>query len=313
MFLGSLRIASRLHKLKPFDCIDAHFVFPDGFAALLLGKVLKVPVVVSARGTDINLYPSLRLIRPMIRWTLRNSAGLIAVSASLRQVMLELGAAHDRVSVIGNGIDLNRFHPIDPTEAKRHLGLPETGPIIVSVGGLVPRKGFQFLIPAVSKIAARFPNVRLYILGEGDYRPKLEDLIRECQAEAQVFLVGAVPNEYLRLWFSVANVSCLVSSREGWANVLQESMACGTPVVATHVWGAPEIVVSPELGLLVKQDTQAIAAALEAALSREWNRSAIALHAAQRTWEVVASEVEEFLSSSISNSRNCAASASVKI
>jgi len=312
MFMGSLRLASRLHKEKPFDCIDAHFVYPDGFAALLLGKVLKVPVVVSARGTDINLYPSLRLIRPIIRWTLRNSAGLIAVSASLREVMLELGAAKDRVSVIGNGIDLNRFHPIDPTEAKRHLGLPETGQIVVSVGALIPRKGFHFLIPAVAQIAPRFPGLRLYILGEGDYRPKLEDLIRECQAEAQIFLVGNVPNEKLGLWFSAANVSCLVSSREGWANVLQESMACGTPVVATHVWGAPEVVVSPELGLLVKQDTRAIAAALETALTREWNRSGIACHAAERTWEVVACEVEGFLSSSISNSRDCAASASVK-
>jgi glycosyltransferase involved in cell wall biosynthesis len=239
----------------------------------------------------------------MIRWTLRHSAGLIAVSASLREVMLELGARPDHLRVIGNGIDLNRFHPVDPKEARRHLGLPEKGQVIASVGSLIPGKGLHFLIPAVAKIASRFDDLRLYILGEGDYRSKLEQLIRECNAEAQIFLVGSVPNEKLRFWFSAANVSCLVSSREGWANVLQESMACGTPVVATHVGGTPEVVVSPELGLLVKQDTQAIAAALEAALTKEWNRSAIASHAAERTWEVVATEVEEFLSSSIANAK----------
>jgi teichuronic acid biosynthesis glycosyltransferase TuaC len=224
MFLGTLRTALRLHSEKSFDCIDAHFVYPDGFAAVLLGKLLKVPVIVSARGTDINLYPSFKLIRPMIRWTLRHSAGLIAVSASLREVMLELGARPDHLRVIGNGIDLNRFHPVDPKEARRHLGLPEKGQVIASVGSLIPGKGLHFLIPAVAKIASRFDDLRLYILGEGDYRSKLEQLIRECNAEAQIFLVGSVPNEKLRFWFSAANVSCLVSSREGWANVLQDGL-----------------------------------------------------------------------------------------
>ena len=300
MFLGSLLIARRLHREIKFDCIDAHFVYPDGLAAVLLGKLLKLPVIVSARGSDINLYPSFRTIRPLIRWTLKHSPGLIAVSASLREVMLGLGARPDNICVIGNGIDSDRFGPIDPAQARSHLGLPSAGKIIVSVGALIPLKGFQFLIPAFAQIAPRFRDIHLYILGEGSYRSKLKALIQEFNVESQVNLVGIIPNEQLSFWFSASNISCLVSSREGWANVLQESMACGTPVVATRVWGAPEIVVSSEFGLLVRQDVQEIAAALELALTRNWNRPVIAQHAAKRTWQVVAAEVEEFLSLSIS-------------
>lgn len=301
MFLGTLRLALRLHRQNPFDCIDAHFVYPDGFAAVLLGRLLNVPVIVSARGTDINLYPSFKLIRPMIRWALRNSAGLIAVSASLRDVMIGLGSRPDRVRVIGNGIDAARFQPVDRKQARSRLGLPDNAPVIVSVGGLVPRKGFHFLIPAVSRIAPRFPGVRLYILGEGEQRPALEKLIREHRAQEFVFLPGGVPNEELRFWYSAADVSCLVSSREGWANVLQESLACGTPVVATRVWGAPEIVVSSDLGLLVDQNVADIASALESSLSKPWNRAAIAQHAAARTWDTVAAEVEDFLSTCLAD------------
>jgi len=301
LFLGIRRLAKRLHKQVRFDCIDAHFVYPDGFAAVLLGKMLRLPVVVSARGTDINLYPSFRLIRPMIRWTLRRASGAVAVSASLLNVMLGLGLEAKKGCVIGNGIDPQRFHPVDPLEARAHLGLPERAKIIVSVGALIPRKGFHFLIPSVAEIAPRFPGLRLYILGEGEFRAPLEKLLADYKLQGSVFLPGSKPNEDLRDWFSAADLSCLVSSREGWPNVIQESLACGTPVLATRLWGAPEIIVSDELGLLVAQGKDAISAGLEAALTKNWDRKFIAAHAGKRTWETVAREVEEFLVSRISD------------
>lgn len=300
ILLGTWRLTRRLTREMQFDCIDAHFIYPDCLTAVFLGKLLGLPVIVSARGTDINLYPSFKLIRPMIRWTLRHAAGAIAVSTSLRDVMVELGLSEDSVRVIGNGIDPERFNPVDPIEARRHLELPETGQVLVSVGGLIPRKGFHFLIPAVAQIASRFPGLRVYILGEGEYRSRLQSLIRGFNLQEQVFLVGNVPNEELRYWFSAANVSCLLSSREGWPNVLQESLACGTPVVATRVWGAPEVIVSPDLGLLVEQNSAAIAVALESALNKTWNREAIARHAGERTWAVVAKEVEDYLNLCVS-------------
>ena len=303
MFLGSLFTARRLHRRAKFDCIDAHFVYPDGTAAVLLGKVLGVPVVVSARGTDINLFPTFRLIRPIIRWTLQNASGAIAVSESLKRVMMEMGLPAAKIRVIGNGIDPELFAPVDPQEARKQINLPKEGAILVSVGKLLPLKGFQYLIPAFAEMAPRFPNARLYIIGEGSFRSELERLIEKMKIQDRVFLIGSRPNEELKFWFSAAEASCLVSSREGWPNVLQESLACGTPVVATRVWGAPEVITSSELGILVEQNVPAIAGALDGALSRRWNRNAIATHARERTWEVVASEVDEYLTQSVEDAR----------
>jgi len=264
----------------------------------MLGMLFRIPAVLSARGTDVNLFPGFRLIRPMIRWSLRHAAGIIAVSKSLKQAMVELGLPEKRIRVIGNGVDPVRFHPVEPREARRLLGLAEDEQLIVAVGGLIPRKGFQFLIPAFAKIASHFPKAKLYILGEGDYRQKLEAMTDELGVADRVFLPGNIPNDGLRQWFGAAQISCLVSSREGWPNVLLESMACGTPVVATNVWGAPEVIVSPDLGVLVEQDVDSIAAALKQALQKSWHRPEIAHYASKRTWAIVAAEVEDYLGQS---------------
>lgn len=298
-FLGSLRLARRLHKENPFDCIDAHFIYPDGFAAVLLGKALRLPVVVSARGTDINVYPSFRIIRPMLRWTLKHADGAIAVSADLKKKLADLGTSSSNLIVISNGVDEERFWRLDAKESRRRLALPEEAPIAVSVGSLIESKGHHLLISAVEQLTRQFPKLRLYIIGEGVYRPRLEDLVRGKGLQDRVFLKGNLPNEELVTWFSAANVSCLISSREGWPNVVSESLACGTPVLATPVGGIPEIIVSPDLGMLVERNVSSITAGLEQALCHQWDREKIARQARMRSWKTVASEVESFLNSSI--------------
>jgi glycosyltransferase involved in cell wall biosynthesis len=294
IFLGSYRLVRRLHKKIGFDCIDAHYVYPDCFAAMLMGKLLRLPVVASARGTDINLFPSFRLVRPMIRWTLKNTAGNIAVCRALGDEMIALGAAKDHIAVIGNGVDLERFQPVDQAEARQKLGIPADGQVIVAVGALIPRKGFQFLIPAIAAIAARFPRLKAYIVGKGD-QSELQQLSRTHNIDHRVFLVGSRANEELKYWYSAADLSCLVSSREGWPNVILESLACGTPVLATGLWGVPEILVSPALGIMVAQEIESIAQGLGEALSRKWDRGEILRYARTRTWDVVAQEVDDYL------------------
>src|SRR5947208_5432961 len=152
IFLGSFFLVRRLQKEIGFDCIDAHYVYPDGLAAVLAGRLLHLPVFVSARGTDINLFPSFRLLRPMIRWTLRKAQGSIAVSKALADEMLLLGATQQRLTVIGNGVDVERFRAVDRAQARTMLGIPVDAQVIVAVGALIPRKGYHFLIPAVPSI-----------------------------------------------------------------------------------------------------------------------------------------------------------------
>jgi teichuronic acid biosynthesis glycosyltransferase TuaC len=295
MFLGSFRLVRKLHQEHGFDLIDSHFVYPDGLAGVLLGKLLKIPVVVSARGTDINLYPTFRLIRPQIRYSLRQAAGGIAVCKALQDVMVSLsGPGHD-VQVIGNGVDTTRFSPLAPEEARKELSLPPGRPVVVAVGALIPRKGYHFLIPAFAQIREQFPDAQLHILGEGESRSELQNTIQSLGLGDRVFLRGNCPNARLRYWYSAADLSCLVSSREGWPNVLLESLACGTPVVATGLWGTPEVITSPDLGIMVDQTVPSIATGLKSAFEHKWDRSKIAAHAAARDWNVVAQELEAYL------------------
>jgi glycosyltransferase involved in cell wall biosynthesis len=251
-------------------------------------------VICSARGTDITLYPSFALIRPQIRWTLKQATGIIAVSNSLKQSLVKLGIPAEKIRVIGNGVDLERFGPMDRAAARRELGLVENEPMLVSVASLQAHKGHQFLISALSEIRNQFPTLKLYILGEGPFRKELERLITKENLERYVFLKGNRPNEELKLWYNSAEISCLVSSREGWPNVLLESIGCGTPVLATNVGGVPEVIISSELGMIVEQTTTSIKEGLEKALQKTWDRDALVRYAQKRTWDNVAEEMETY-------------------
>ena len=295
MFLGSLARVRSLNRSAKIDCIDAHFVYPDGLAALLLGKIFGMPVTVSARGTDINLYPSFKLIRPMIRWTLSQADAVISVSGALKESMVKLGVNPGKIRVIPNGVDAQRFHLMGREEAKRRLNLLPEISLLVSVGALILLKGHLTLIRAFARIAPRYPALQLYILGEGPLRSELDSLVRELDLQDRVRLPGKRPNDELAQWFNAAEVSLLTSSREGWPNVVTESLACGTPVVATRVGGVPEILHSQEFGIVVDQTVDSVADAIERALSKKWDRQAISDQTRARTWSIVAGELEEVL------------------
>lgn len=295
MALASESTARRLHKQHSFECIDAHFVYPDGMAAVVLGKLLGLPVIVTARGTDATHYPNYRIIRRMLRWTCQQAAGIVAVSDSLKQEILKLGIPEERVRTITNGIDAERFTPLDRSEARRQLGIPEGVPVVISVGNLNEVKSQYLLVSAVQSLSSRFPTLRLYVIGEGPQRSSLQAQIDSAQLQARVSLVGGVRNEDLGVWYSGADLSCLVSSREGWPNVINESLACGTPVVAAEVGGIHEIITSAELGVFVERDPNSVAKGIETALGKPWNRMNISQQARKRTWDLVAAETEGYL------------------
>lgn len=295
MALGTQSAVRRLHKRYAFDCIDAHFAYPDGTAAVLLGKLLGLPVIVTTRGTDATLYPTYPLIRPMLRWTYRQSSGIVAVSESLKQAILALGIPPERVRTIANGIDVERFAPLDRGEARRRLGIPESVPVIVSVGNLNELKSQHLLISAMLLLSRRYPTLRLYLIGEGPRRTHLQKQIDDGHMKSQITLVGRIGNEDLGTWFSAADMSCLVSSREGWPNVVTESLACGTPVVAARIGGILEIMTSAEQGVFVERNPDSVARGIETALGKTWDRLAISEQARKRTWDLVAAETEGYL------------------
>src|SRR5271157_3103424 len=150
MYAGCIGYVRSLHKHHHFECIDAHYVYPDGLAAVLIGRSLGIPVVVSARGTDIHTFSSFTTIRPQIRWTLRNAAAVVAVSDSLARIMRDLEPLLKDVQIIGNGVDGQRFFREDRLLARPELGLNSQDRIVVSVAALKPVKGPDLLVRATS-------------------------------------------------------------------------------------------------------------------------------------------------------------------
>ncbi len=299
MFLGSFPLLRKLHRQIGFDCIDAHYVYPDGFAAMLAGKCMGLPVVVSGRGSDINLLAGFRGIRQMARWTLRHASRCIAVSREIASRMLALGAPESKITIIGNGVDPTRFQAMDRNQARQALGLPPSAPIIVAVGALVAVKNHRLLLEAARGILDQHPDLKVYIIGEGILRTPLEEFALRAGLGGCVHFPGKCDNQELHQWYSASNVSCLPSSREGWPNVVLESLACGTPVVATRVGAVPEILISPEMGIIVEPDVGALQDGLCQALGQSWDQSRISKYALTRTWDDVAHEVEKTLQAAI--------------
>ena len=298
MFLGSLRQVLKIQKEFPFDLIDAHFIYPDGVAAILLGKMLRKPVVLSARGTDINLYPEFKTIRPLIRWALGNAKHVIAVCESLKDLMVNLGINDNRISSIPNGIDPDIFSPMDKLDARRKLGLKLDEKILISVGALIERKGMHILIDALVEIKRKgCLTFNTYIIGKGEQGERLQESINFHGLQGNVKLCGEVKNSDLPQWYNAADISFLGSSREGWPNVVSESLACGAPVIATAVNGTPEILRSEEYGILVNRDAQAFEKGIMSGFSKTWDRKKIINYGQSRPWSVVAKEVHSVFKS----------------
>jgi len=238
-----------------FDAIDAHYLYPDGVAAVWLGRQLGLPVVLTARGSDTSLLPRYAVPGRLIRRAVAGADALVAVSAGLKEGLVALGAPPGKVTVLRNGVDLDAFRPAaDRDAARAALGL--SGPALLSVGLLIERKGHHLVVEALRDL----PGHTLLIAGEGPERASLEALARRLGVADRVRLLGARPHRDLPALYAAADALVLASSREGWANVLLESMACGTPVVASPAWGSREAVTRPEAGLVLEEATPAAVA-----------------------------------------------------
>jgi teichuronic acid biosynthesis glycosyltransferase TuaC len=264
-----------------FDAIDGHYLYPDGVAAVWLGRDHGVPVVLTARGSDTSQLPHYRIPGRLIRAAIARADALIAVSAALKDGLVALGAPPEKVTVLRNGVDLDVFRPVaDRAAARAELGFD--GPTLLSVGLLIERKRHHLTIEAL----ALLPGYRLVIAGEGPERSTLEALARRLGVADRVRLIGPVPHARLPLYYSAADVMVLASSREGWANVLLESMACGTPVVATPAWGSREAVAAPEAGVVVEEATPAaLAAGIRRVLDASLDRAETRAYAERFGWD----------------------------
>lgn len=283
------------HPAERPDILDAHFEWPDGPAALRAAARLDLPVVVTLRG-KLTSHARNSIQRPILRHMLRRADALIAVSRRLADDAANLAGVGRTLHVIPNGIDRDLFHPRDRDATRAELGLHPTARYIVSVGHWQALKGFDTLIriwPRVRRVAG---DVRLLLLGgeagESDFERSLRAAIIDSKLEDAVQLLGRVSAATTARCLAASDLFVIASRAEGWCNAIHESLACGTPVVATDVGGNRELVRSDADGRLVPlDDHHALAQAVISALDQRWNRNAIAARGSARTWDDVAREV----------------------
>ena len=281
LYRAARREAERIRSSGyEFDVIDAHYFYPDGVAAAMLARHFGKPLVITARGTDLNYIPRYALPRRMILWAASRADGLITVCAALKDCLVELGVAEERVTVLRNGVDLAAFCPKDRDAARSRLGLD--GPTLLSVGHLISRKGHHIAISALAELG----GATLLIAGDGPDHDSLEALAKRKGVAERTRFMGRIAPEDMPDLYGAADTLILASSREGWANVLLESMACGTPVVASNVWGTPEVVAAPEAGRLMSTRTpEALTEAVRLIWADPPDRAATRRYAERFSWD----------------------------
>lgn len=272
-------VLDRIRADFAFDVIDASFFFPDGPAAVALGARYGVPVSVKARGADIHHWASNPATAAQVLGAGRDADGLLAVSAAMRQDMIALGMPGSAIAVHHTGVDLDRFRPIDRPAAKAALGV--AGPLVLSLGALIPRKNHHLVLQAV----AALPAVTLLIAGEGPERAPLLARAADLGMTDRVRLLGSVPHADLPAIIGAADVMALASASEGLANAWLEALACGTPIVVSEAGGAREVVTSPDAGRIVACEPAHIAAGIADLLASPPPAVAVRAMAERFTWQ----------------------------
>jgi teichuronic acid biosynthesis glycosyltransferase TuaC len=263
----------------PFDVIDAEFFWPDGPAAMRLSEALGVPFSIKARGADIHHWGRQPGIGDLILAAGRAAGGLLAVSAAMKADMVALGLPEEKIRVHHTGIDFDAFRPVDRASAKSDLGIE--GPLLVTAGALIPRKGQAVAIEALAAI----PDATLLLVGDGPDRAMLGQLASRVGVNEQVRFLGALPHEALPGLLAAADLSLQPSASEGLANVWVEALACGTPVVTCDVGGARDAIDRPEAGRLVPRDPAAFASAALELLASQPPQEAVRKSAERFSWQ----------------------------
>lgn len=282
-----LPIARRLHAERPFDLVDAQFFFPDGPAAATIARALGLPLTVKSRGADIHYWGARPKALPQMLTAANQASRLLAVSEALGADMAALGMPAERIVTHYTGLDRERFHPVPRATARAavaadpKLAIPSDGPLLVTPGALIPRKGQKFVIEALASL----PGARLALAGAGEDEAMLRALAASRGVAARVHFLGIVSHDRLPLLLSAGDAMVLPSASEGLANAWVEALGCGTPLVITDIGGARELVDSPTAGRIVERNAGAIAAAVTGLVANPPAQADVAASAARFSWD----------------------------
>jgi teichuronic acid biosynthesis glycosyltransferase TuaC len=295
-FFRMAPLVCAIRRTFPFDMIDAHFGYPEGAAAAHLAALVRVPFTITLRGSE-TVFAASPARRLVLRWAMRRAAHVITVSNDLRDFAIREGVAPNRATTVPNGIDSDIFHLRDAGAARHRQRLPPGRRLIVSAGELIEAKGHHLLIQAAKTLLRRGIDLEVLVAGGTarggqPYEHQLQSLIADLGLEDRVRLIGWVDRETMADLLSAADLFCLASFTEGWPNVVNEALACGTPVVASAVGGVPAMLPGDTYGITVPPASLSLLVeALDRGLGSTWDRAAISSWGRSRTWSNVAAEV----------------------
>jgi len=295
-WLSKITIDNRLHVVKRtienhhlrFDLIHAHFTWPSGYIGVRLKEKYGKPVITTIHESGDWFDQEIEMDHPLINAAWSGADALIRVN---RKDVPVLQHYNKCVYAIPNGFS-PAFHPVDTAVARERLSLSVDHKIIFTLGYLVKRKGFNYLIDAIERVSCQRDDVLCYIGGAGLERGSLQGQIDRLHLGEKVRLLGSVPEDQLTLWMNACDIFVLPSLNEGNPTVMFEALGCGKPFVGTRVGGVPEVITSDEYGLLVEPaNPEDLVEKILIALDREWDKVKILAYAKQFTWEKIAREI----------------------
>jgi len=225
---------------EQFDLIDGQYLYPDGVAAYHFARKHGKPLILTARGSDVNYWMKQKKARSQILEAIEYADQVICVSAALKKSLLEHGIDENKLSVVINGVDPTCFNAnvaANPLREEYYL----------SVGNLIPLKGHDITLNAFEGL----PRKRLIIVGDGEQRENLKKQAINLGIQKRVQFIKHLEQDKLAEFYAGATATILMSSMEGMPNVVLESLAVGTPVIASDVGGISEVV-NKDNGILLK-------------------------------------------------------------
>ena len=295
MFVSLLLNSFFWVRKKNVDLIIGSWAYPDGIAAYLLARLLGKKFILKVHGSDINVAAESKLRAWQIGFIASRSDGVLAVSNALKDRLLELGVAEEKVSVLYNGVDQQLFN-VESCPANN------AGSQVLYVGNLKKEKGVLELVAAFEQLLERHSQAKLVYAGAGECFDEIEALLKQKNLDQSVDLLGSVNHCDLPQLMGRATMIVLPSYNEGVPNVLLEAMASGKPVVATRVGGIPEIVEEGVTGILcAPKNISGLVEAMDQCLSKRWDTALIASHAKKFNWSDNTAGLEKLIEASIAS------------
>jgi glycosyltransferase involved in cell wall biosynthesis len=291
-------VVHSLLKLRKMDVIHVQWPIPNGLGGIFLKKIHGIPYINTIHGEEVHLSKRYHLLFAL-RWLVNNSSKTITNSTATRKFCLEAGLDGDKIEVIPFGVDTDFFRPLEVYKDKNIFQ-------ILSVGYLIERKGFEYLIRAMPQVLEEHANARLKIVGSGPLESELKELIYELELGDEVEIVKNISDDELLMVYNSADLFVLPSivdsqgNTEGLGVVLLEAMACGLPVMGSNVGGIPDIIRDGETGILfTEKDSSMIAEKINLALENKPQMEKIATNGINEvkmkfSWDTIAKEYLDF-------------------